>query len=176
MGYYFLFIAACVALGFARMWRVNEKERRYLTEGTREPPLRLDHLTEGLQTWLRETPSLRISLEGPIRDITELRHGQQSPATADTDTIDNMLMDVSRQVDDWLRSSERLSTEDRLYGETRGVHGRIIAAAFASEGYAFLRSHILRAGAPPLDERLRAIATEPARIEVALQGEQRVYR
>jgi len=129
-----------------------------------------------LQQVARETRMLRISLEAPIRDVAEFRRGQLNATAEDLEGFDSMLMNVSRDVADWLAVVDKLPERDQAALRDYGVSVEPIRHALASEGFAFERKHLERAGARPLDERLRAIGGELSKVEAALQGSPRVYR
>jgi hypothetical protein len=122
------------------------------------------------------TRTLRISLESPIRDVTEFRHGQLNATAEDLESFDNMLMNVSRAIADWLRDVERL--DERARGELGdlGITPDPIRHALEAEGFAFERRYFERAGMPPLDQRLRGVSVLLEKIEAALQVSQRLYR
>lgn len=176
MGFFFIFIAACGGYGFYRVLKSSERDRKYLAESREEPPLQLDHLGLALQNLVRETRTLRISLEAPVRDVGELRHGQLNATAEDLDSFDSMLMNVGRAIADWLVGVDRLSELDQRIMIDHGANPEPIRQALSDEGYAFERRNLRRAGAPPLDERLRAIMDALTKFETALQASQRVYR
>ncbi len=176
MGFFFLFVAACAGYGLFRVFRSSARDRKYLADAREELPLQLDHLGQSLRALVRETRSLRISLESPVRDVAELRMGQLNATAEDLDGFDTMLMNVSRAIADWLVAIDRLGEADRATLHDVGANPDPIRNALAAEGYAFERRHIQRDGGPPLDERLRAIMAELDKFEQALQTSQRVYR
>lgn len=176
MGFFFIFIAACAGYGFYRVLKSSERDRKYLSESREEVPLQLEHLAYDLQRFARETRTLRISLEAPVRDVAELRRGQLNATAEDLDSFDTMLMNVSRAIADWLVGVDRLNENDRRAMTDHGANPEPIRRALAEEGFAFERKNMKRAGSPPLDERLKAIMSELAKVETALQASQRVYR
>lgn len=176
MGFFFIFIAVCGGYGVYRVLKSSERDRKYLAESREEQPLQLEHLGTDLQRLARETRTLRISLEAPVRDVAELRHGQLNATAEDLDSFDTMLMNVSRAVADWLVAIDRLGENDRRAMMDQGANPEPIREALTAEGFAFERRNLRRAGAPPLDERLKAIMLELAKVETALQASQRVYR
>jgi hypothetical protein len=111
-----------------------------------------------------------------VRDVAELRNGQLNATAEDLDSFDTMLMNVSRAIADWLVGVDKLSENDRRAMSDHGANPEPIRRALADEGFAFERKNLRRAGAPPLDERLKAIMMELAKVETALQASQRVYR
>ena len=119
---------------------------------------------------------MRLSLESPIRDIVELRRGQLNATAEDVEAFDTMLMNVSRQVGDFLVVVDRLDERDRAELRDLGVSVEPIRQVLEADGYSFERKRIQRAGMPTLDQRLEAIRNELAKIEAALQGSPRVYR
>lgn len=176
MGFFFLFVAAFASYGLFRVVKSNERDRKYLEAGKDEAPLVLDHLSLTLQRVARETRMLRISLEAPIRDVAEFRRGQLNATAEDLESFDGMLMNVSRDVAEWLGVVDKLEERDRSALRDYGVSVEPVRQALASEGFAFERRHLQRDRALPLDDRLRAISRELSKIEAALQGSPRVYR
>lgn len=176
MGFFFIFIAACAGYGFYRVLKSSERDRKYLAESREESPLQLAHLGFALQVLARETRTLRISLEAPVRDVAELRNGQLNATAEDLDSFDTMLMNVSRAIADWLVGIDRLSENDRRALLDHGANPEPIRQALTEEGFAFERKNLKRVGSPPLDERLKAIMLELGKVETALQASQRVYR
>jgi hypothetical protein len=176
IGFFFLFIAAITGYGIFRVVRSSARDRKYLRETTDDAPLQLDHLAHPLRQLLRETRTLRISLEATIRDVGELRRGQLNSTAEDLESFDTMLMNVSRAIADWLVSIDRMPDEHRGAMRDLGADPGPIRAALEQEGYAFERRNLQRTGSPPLDERLRAVMSGLAKVEAALQSTQRVYR
>lgn len=176
MGFFFIFVAVVAGYGFFRVLRSSERDRKYLAQSKEEAPLQLEHLGAQLARVTRETRTLRISLEAPVRDVAELRAGQLNATAEDLDSFDAMLMNVSRAVADWLVAVDRLGEHDRRAMDDCGANPESIRAALTAEGFAFERKNLKRPGVPPLDERLRAVMLELGRIETALQASQRVYR
>lgn len=176
MGFFFIFVAVCGGYGVYRVLKSSERDRKYLAESGEERPLQLEHLGTSLQRVARETRTLRISLEAPVRDVSELRQGQLNATAEDLDSFDTMLMNVSRAIADWLVAIDRLDEGDKRTMLDQGANPEPIRAALTAEGFSFERRNLKRAGAPPLDDRLKAIILELRKIEAALQVSQRVYR
>lgn len=176
-GFFFLFVAAWATYGIYYMLRANRRSQQYLEGGAAEAPLQLDHLSGQLRRLAEDTRLLRISLEAPIRDVNDLRIGDfHQTAGEDMESFDNMLMNVSRMLADWVRGVETLPEPDLNRLGDLGLTPDAVRSALSFEGGAFERRNLNRAGAPPLDERLRAISRELARFETNLQATQRVYR
>lgn len=176
MGFFFIFLAVCGGYGMYRVMRSSARDRQYLSAGKDDAPLQLEHLGIALQKLARNTRTLRISLEASIRDVAEFRQGQLNATAEDLESFDNMLMNVSRAIADWVGDVERLGERERGELGDHGVSPDPIRHALEAEGYAFERKHVQRAGAPPMDERLRGVAIELEKIEAALQSSARVYR
>lgn len=177
MGYVFLVVAAWAAYGIYRMVRSSERSRRYLAAAKNDQPLQIEHLSLDLQRLAEETRLLRISLEAPIRDIADYRSGEFAhTASEDLDGFDNMLMDVSRQLRDWVVAVERLPELERNTLSDLGLSEAPIRAALDAEGGAFERRFVNRAGQPPMEQRLGRIVTELGRMEASLQTAGRLYR
>jgi hypothetical protein len=176
-GVFFLFVAGWAAYGIYYLLRSSKRNQQYLASAKEEQPLQLEHLTGGLRQLAQDTRLLRVSLEAPIRDIADFRTGDfHQSASEDLDGFDNMLLDVSRQLGDWVRTVERLPDADRTRLEDMGLSAVPIERAIATEGGAFERRFVLRPGQPPMDQRLRNVVAELRRFEDALQVAPRVYR
>ena len=176
-GVLFLLVAALSAFGIVAMLKANKRNLAYLEASEDEAPLQLDHLSGPLRRLVQDTRLLRISLEGPIRDVLAMRTGEfAQSAGADMEAFDSMLMNVTREVADWVEAAARLSEDDRARIEDLGVSTHRVQHLLDAEGGAFERRHLHRAGAPPLDARLQGLAAELTKLEQALQSTSRVYR
>ena len=176
-GVFFLFVAAWAAYGIYYVLRSSKRSQNYLIASKEEAPLQLEHLSSGLRRLAQDTRLLRVTLEAPIRDIADFRTGDfHQSAAEDLDGFDNMLLDVSRQLNDWVRTIERLPETDRNRLEDMGLSAATVQQAIETEGGAFERRYVVRPGQPPMDQRLGAIATELRRFEDSLQVAPRVYR
>ena len=177
LGVLFLLVAAFSAYGIYAMLRANRRNQQYLESSRDETPLQLDHLSGPLRRLVEDARLLRISLEGPIRDVLAMRTGDfRETAGTDMESFDSMLMNVTREVADWIEAADRLPSSDRSRLEDLGVGAQSIRHVLDSEGGAFERKHLNRPGAPPLDQRLEGLAKELSRFELALQTHDRVYR
>jgi len=176
VGAFFLVVALLAVYGIFRVVQSQARDRKYLAESKGDAPLMLDHLPAPLRSVAREARTLRLSLESPIRDIAELRRGQLNATAEDVEAFDSMLMNVSRQVGDFLVGVDRLSERDRAELRDLGVSVEAIRQVLEADGYSFERRRMARPGMPPLDQRLEAIRNELSKIEAALQGSPRVYR
>lgn len=171
LGIFFLFIAGLAGFGLYHTLRSSERSRRYLAESPQDAPLRIEHLSPGLRKLAQDTRLLRISLDAPIRDVQDYRHRDlHATASQDLEAFDAMLMDLSRQLGDWLHAVELLEPRDREVLADLGLSVEPIRVAFDFEGGAFERRHMMRPGAPPMDKRLRQIVAELGRIETGLQA------
>lgn len=176
-GFFFLFVAGWAGYGFYRMIRSDQRNRRYLQAGRDEAALQIDHLSPALRRLAQETRFLRISLEAPIRDIAEFRQGEfHQTASEDLEGFDNMLMNLSRQLADWVGTVDRLPEHDRATLEQLGLSVAPIRNALDAEGWAFERRNLNRAGKPPMETRLRNIVAELGKVESGLQVAPSPYR
>ncbi len=176
MGYLFLIIAGWAGYGIFRMLRSGRESQRYLTEAREESPLQIDHLSPPLARLARDTRLLRISLEAPVRQIKEMLIGDLDTATTeDLDAFDNMLMNTSRQLDEWLQMIDRLPETDSATLADLGLGPGPIRSALAREGWAFERKN-LRGPGPSMDLRLTQVIAELTRVETQLQTTRRLYR
>lgn len=176
-GVLLLVVVAFSVYGAYALAASRRRNRAYLAASTDDPPLQLDHVSAPLRRQAAGARTLRISLEGPIRDVIALRTGEFSPSSStDFESFDAMLIDLSRQVAEWLEEARRLPEVDRARLEDLGASTRAIRSMFEAEGGAFERKHLKRDGMPPLDERLERLANALERFELALQSNGRVYR
>lgn len=170
LGVFFLFIAGLAGFGLYHTLRSSERSRRYLAESSEDAPLRLEHLSPTLRRLAENTRLLRISLDGPIRDVRDYRHRDlHTTASQDLESFDAMLMDLTRQLADWLHAFEVLAERDRETLSDMGVSTEPIRAALDFEGGAFERRNMVRPGAPPMDQRLQHIVAELGRVEGTMQ-------
>jgi hypothetical protein len=177
MGFFFLFVAAWAAYGVYRMLRSNQRSRLYLAAAKEDQPLRVDHLSRRLARLVEDTRLLRISLEAPIRDVNDLRRGEfAQSAGEDVEVIDTTLMNVSRQLADWVQTVETLDAHDRDTLVSVGLSADTVRAALDAEGGAFERRNLHPVGRPPLDQRLGGIVAELTRFERSLQATAQPYR
>ncbi len=176
MGFFFLVIALLSTYGIYRVVQTQARDRKYLQESKSDKPLELEHLPSSLQAIARDARSLRLLLESPVRDLAELRQGRLAATAEDVEAFDTMLMNASREVGDFLVVVDRLGERERGALRDLGVSVEPIRQVLEAEGFSFERKRMLRAGMPPLDQRIEAIRQELAKIEAALQGSPRVYR
>jgi hypothetical protein len=176
MGYIFLIAAGWAAYGIYRMVRTGRETQRYLVEGPREVPLQTEHLTPPLARLAHETRILRVSLEAPVRQIRELLIGDlDSARNEDLDGFDNMLLNVSRQLGEWLRVIDQLPATDAASLQDLGLSPEPIRSALVREGWTYDRKH-LRGPGGAMDQRIGQVMAELQRFETLLQTHRRVYR
>jgi hypothetical protein len=176
MGYLFLIAAGWAAYGIYRMLRSGRESQRYLIEGREEAPLQTEHLSPPLARLARDTRLLRISLEAPVRQVRELRVGDLDAASSeDLEGFDNMLMNISRQLGDWLSTVDHLPATDAASLQDLGLSGEPIRNVLIREGWTFDRRHLKGPGGP-LDQRISQVIAELQRFETQLQATRRVYR
>jgi len=174
---YFLvtMVLLLTGFGFYRLKRAEQEARRYL-EGGAEAPLQLSHLSSALAMVARETRTLRISLESPLRAIREFMQTDLTRTEDDLEALDAALMEATREVGQWLAMLDALPPVERDALERMGASAGPVRAAMEAEHWAFERSHLRRPGRPNLDERLEALMRELARVEKALQVPPSPYR
>lgn len=174
-----IFLVSMVLLltgfGFYRLLRAQQEARRYLESGS-EAPLQLSHLSSTLARVARETRTLRISLESPLRAIREFMRTDLTRTEDDLEAIDAALMEATREIGEWLGMIDGLPDHERGDMEAMGASAGPIRAALAAEGWAFERSHLRSPGRQNLDDRLEAILRELERVETALQVPVNPYR
>ncbi len=174
-----LFLVAMVALlggfGFYRLLRAQQEARRYL-EGGSDAPLQLSHLSAELARVARETRTLRISLESPLRAVREFMRTDLTRTEDDVEAVDAALMETTREIGEWLALVEGLPEHERSTIEAMGAGAGAVRAALEAEGWAFERTHLRSRGRQNLDDRLDAILRELERVEKALQVPVNPYR
>jgi hypothetical protein len=176
MGYIFLIAAGWAGYGIYRMLRTGRESQRYLAEGPREAPLQTEHLSPPLARLAHDTRLLRVSLEAPVRQIREMLVGDlDSARNEDLDGFDNMLLDISAQLGDWLRMVDQLPATDAASLQDMGLGSGPVREALIREGWTFDRKH-LRGPGGSMDRRISLMIAELQRFETHLQATRRVYR
>lgn len=170
----FLLVAAAAAFGLYRTMRSRNENVRYLEEAGEEAPLSISHLSRPLQKLARETRSLRLSLEEPKRQLRTLP-SRMSPEF-DGRAIDQMLMNSSREIGEWLNTLHRLGEEDREHLIDVGANAAAVRDAFAAEDFALELGSGGSKRAGQLVEHVGKIQRELDRIEKALQLQTDPYR
>ena len=176
MGWFFLLVAALAGLGLWRVSKSSNKSLKYLEEAPREAPLQLAHLSGALARVAEDTRLLRVSLESPVRAIKEFIDGDFDATAEDVDGFDTMLLNVTRQLAEWLTFVERLPEPERDRMMDMGADPAKVRAALFLEGGAFERRNLRMRGQPRMDKRLGHVMAELLRIEESLQAPERVYR
>lgn len=174
-----LFLVSMVLLltgfGFYRLLRAQQEARRYL-EGGAEAPLQLTHLSGALARVARETRTLRISLESPLRAVRAFMTTDLTRTEDDLEAIDAALMEATREIGEWLAMIDELPAHERQAMDGMGASAGPIRAAMDAEQWAFERGHLKSPGRPDLDVRLEAVLLALSRIETALQVPFNPYR
>ena len=174
-----IFLVSMVLLltgfGFYRLMRAQQEARRYLESGA-EAPLQLPHLSGGLARAARETRTLRISLESPLRAIRAFMQTDLTRTEDDLEAIDAALMEATREIGEWLAMIDALPAHERQAMESMGASAGPIRAAMDAEQWAFERSHLHVPGRPDLDARLDAVLGALGRLEAAVQVPFNPYR
>jgi len=171
----YLLLAAVAALGLLQTVRGQVRSRRYLDESPEEIPLQLSHLSPRLQALARDTRSLRLSLEGPMRDGKALDAGVgASVGLSDGGELEQILADTAREIGDWIHEVERLDPNDQGYLHDVGADSDPIRALFESEGWALERRR--KPGQPPLHTQLERLVRELQLFEERLQTPPNPYR
>jgi uncharacterized protein YjiS (DUF1127 family) len=176
MGLFFIFVALWALYGIFSLVRTHERNRKYLEAASREQPLQLDHLSRPLRRLGEDTRLLRISLEGPVRDISSFLDGDINRSADDMEGLDNVLMNISRQLTEWVMTVEGLDESDQTKLADLGLSSEQIRAALTDEGWSFERRNLERPGRPGMDVRLKGIIAELLRLESGLQAGHNPYR
>lgn len=167
---------AVLALGFvgvgvqvARRGLSGRRALREAAEDDAEPePLMLGHLSGALQRFVQDTRILRASLEGPARDVGLYLDGDVALRADDHAGFDAMLMDVTRQIVEWLQTVEAFAASDQEQMAALGASSGGVQEVMRSVGGGFERRHLAVEMEPPLDARMRRIVDELERVEKAL--------
>jgi hypothetical protein len=167
----YLLLAALAAFGLLQTMRGQIRSRRYLDSSPEEHPLQLSHLSTRLQALARDTRSLRLSLEGPLRDG---KHLDATMALGEFDEVQQMLSDAAREIGDWIHEVERLGPNDRAYLHDVGAEVGPIRALFEAEGWSLERKR--KPGQPPLYKQLERLVRELTLFEERLQTPPNPYR
>lgn len=167
----YLVVAVLAAIGLIQTMRGQARSRRYLESSPDENPLQLSHLSSSLQTLARDTRALRLSLEGPLRELSE---GASKPMLGEFDELQQRLRDAARELGDWVQEVERLSQTDAAYMHDVGAEPGAIRGLFEAEGWSFERRR--ESGQPPLRKRLEQIVRELQHFEDRLQTPPSPYR
>ena len=176
MGYLVLIAAGWAAYGIYRMLRTGRESQRYLAESPREAPLQTGHLTPPLARLAHETRILRVSLEAPVREIRELLVGDlDSARNEDLEGFDNMLLNISRELGEWLRMVDQLPATDAASLQDLGLSPEFVRNTLVREGWSFDRRH-LRGPGGSMDQRISQVIAELLRFETQLQATRRLYR
>ncbi len=154
--------------------RSRAENVRYLEEAGEDAPLMISHLSRPLQRLAHETRALRLSLEDPMRQLRALP-GRLSP-DFDAKSIDQNLMNMSREIGDWLTTVRRLGEEDRERLVDVGANTAAVRDAFAAAGFALELGGGGGKRAKLLQAQIREIQRELLRIERALQIQGDPYR
>ncbi len=119
-----IFLVSMVLLltgfGFYRLMRAEREARRYL-ESSSETPLQLSHLSSALARVARETRTLRISLESPLRTLREYLRTDPTRTEDDLEAVDAALMEATRGVGEWLAMIDALPAHERGDMEAMGA-------------------------------------------------------
>lgn len=152
--------------------RGQARSRRYLESSPDDNPLQLSHLSRNLQILARNTRALRLSLEGPLRELS----GSSVLALIEQefDEVQEQLRDAARQLGDWVHEAERLPPNDKGYMHDVGADPSRVRALVEAESWALERRR--EPGQPPLRKQLGLIVRELELFEERLQTPPDPYR
>lgn len=170
----FLLLAVAAGFGLYRTMRSRAENIRYLEEAGEEAPLMISHLSGALQRLAQETRALRLSLEDPLRQLRSLP-SRLSP-DFDARAIDQTLMNISREVGDWVNGVSRLSEEDLEHLLDVGAHTAAVRDVFGAAGFGFELGNGGNKRARLIAAQLEELQRELLRIERALQIQSDPYR
>jgi hypothetical protein len=168
----YLLVAGLAALGLLQTMRVQARSRRYLESSPDAQPLQISHLSRKLQALARDTRALRLSLEGPLHELSV------GSATAvlgqEFDEVQQRLRDAARELGEWLQEVDRLPQNDQAYMHDVGASPDHVRALFEAEGWSLERKRT--AGQAPLRKQLQLIVRELELFEERLQSPPNPYR
>lgn len=176
IGFVFGVVAVIGGYGVFRLYRSLAAAQKYLEESGEEVPLQLSHLPADVARVAQDTRSLRLSLEGPLRQAEDLLRVDLMRTQDDVEAAAQVFMDASREVAEWLYQFERLPEIKRSELKDAGIGPDKIRAAMEAENWAFELTNLRVKGRATLDLRIRKILEELGRVEVALQSHSRGYR
>lgn len=168
----YLVVALLAGVGLIQTMRGQARSRRYLEGSPEEDPLQLSHLSRSLQDLARDTRALRLSLEGPLRELRE--GGSAAAMLGEFDELQQRLRDAARELGEWVLEVERLSAVDTAYMQDVGADPNRVRALFEDEGWSLERRR--KSGQPALRDRLAQIVRELEVFEERLQAPPAPYR
>ncbi len=175
LGYVLIFVTVLAMLGVVRIALSGARSQRYLAESGEDAPLAMEHLPPALRRLVADTRILRVSLEGPVRMVTELRSGALDRRVEDPDVFERTLMDVEREVTEWLRNLEDAAGRHPEPFEDAGIDVAEVRALIDDGNAMFQRDRLLAPDEVALS-RLTRLLEVMRRIEDALQRPGRLYR
>ena len=107
-----------------------------------------------LERLARETRTLRLSLESPIRMVHDLLGTDLTRTQGDLEAIDAALLEATRACGEWLAMIEALPEVDARRLADLGIGGAFVREALAIENGSFERARLRMHGVPTLDRRL----------------------
>lgn len=168
----YLLVAGLAALGLLQTVRGQARSRRYLESSPEDNPLQISHLSRNLQALARDTRALRLSLEGPLRELSE---GAGRPVLGqEFDEVQQRLRDAARELGEWIHEVDRLPQNDQAYMHDVGASPDPVRALFEAEGWSLERKR--KSGQPSLRVVLERIVRELERFEERLQTPPDPYR
>lgn len=168
----YLIVAGLAAIGLLQTMRGQARSRRYLESSPEDSPLQISHLSRKLQALARDTRALRLSLEGPLRELSE--GAGPSMLGQEFDEVQQRLRDAARELGEWIQEVERLPQHDRAYMHDVGATPDHVRALFEAEGWSLERKR--KSGQPALRIVLERIVHELERFEERLQTPPDPYR
>src|SRR5690606_9665949 len=135
-------------------------------------PLQISHLSRKLQSLARDTRALRLSLEGPLHELSERTSSRM--LGQEFDEVQQRLRDAARELGEWIREVERLPSSDQEYMHDIGASPEQVRALFEAEGWSLERKRA--PGQPPLHQQLQRIVRELELFEQRLQAPPSPYR
>ena len=168
----YLAIAGLAAIGLLQTFRVQARSRRYLESSPEDNPLQISHLSRKLQALAQDTRALRLSLEGPLHDLSD--GASTAMLGQEFDELQQRLRDAARELGEWVQEVDRLPQNDRAYMHDVGASPDHVRGLFEAEGWSLERKR--QAGQPPLRKQLQLIVRELELFEERLQTPPNPYR
>jgi hypothetical protein len=168
----YLLVAGLAAIGLLQTMRGQARSRRYLESSPEDHPLQISHLSRNLQALARDTRALRLSLEGPLRELAE--GVGPSMLGQEFDELQQRLRDAARELGEWVQEVDRLPHNDKAFMHDVGASPEQVRGLFEAEGWALERKR--KSGQPPLVKQLGLIVRELEMFEERLQTPPDPYR
>ena len=170
---FYLGLAAIAALGLIRTVQAQSSSRKYLEAGEDDKAPELGHLERPLANLVLDARALRLSLEGPLRQLNSV--GRLGAMGSDAEELDSKLREATRELGEWLAAVDRLMPSDRQRLDELSPEVERVRNIFAKEQYALERV-VRRRGRPSLRNTIKRLLEELSKFERDMQRAHNPYR